>query len=261
MAITRRHLLLGGATAALAPTALASAVANADVSTQSILWDGNPSRGTSVFDGLEQDPGRISVANDPQGTFGQCFRYETFDWSNGKERCESRGLRNPDGSVLRINNSFAGRTLYMGWRALWNVNPNNSWIAVHQLHISGESSSQAQSGPFVLRTVGDGMLHFQITAPAGATQHIWSTRFPVNQWNRIVIGFKVSRGSDGWVEFWWNGTQQRFSNGQTRWALPTLWGDHLNYKWGVYRSGSNSGTGTAYLNHARLGTSLADVAL
>jgi hypothetical protein len=261
MAITRRNLLLGATTAALAPAALAGTVAKADVSPQSVLWDGAPSRGTGVFDGLEQDPGSITVANDPQGQFGQCFRYETHDWSNGKERCESRGLRNPDGSVLRINDAFVGRTLYMGWRALWNVNPNNSWIAVHQLHISGESSTQAQSGPFVLRTVGDGMLHFQITAPSGANQHIWSTRFPVNQWNRIVIGFKVSRGSDGWVEFWWNGAQQRFSNGQTRWALPTLWGDHLNYKWGVYRSGGNSGSGVAFLNRARLGTSLADVAL
>jgi hypothetical protein len=259
MAINRRNVLLSAATAAVAPTVLGGAVANADVMPQSIVWDGNPARGTGVFDGLERDPGSITVAADPQ--FGQCFRYQTQDWDNGKERCESRGLRNADGSVLRINDSFLGRTHYMGWRALWNVNPNNAWIAVYQLHISGASGSQAKSGPFVLRTVGDGMLHFQITAPAGATRHIWSTRFPVNQWNRIVVGYRISRGNDGWVEFWWNGVQQRFSNGQTRWALPTLWGSHINHKWGVYRSGGNSGTSVALLNRARLGTSLADVAL
>src|SRR4030081_1122289 len=175
MAITRRNILLGAATAALAPAALARAAANADVAPQSLLWDGSPSRGTSVFDGLETDPGNITVANDPQGSFGQCFRYETFDWANGKERCESRGLRNPDGSVLRINSSFQGRTLYMGWRALWNVNPNNRWIAVHQLHVSGVSSPEVNVGPFVLRTLGDGKLYFQHISPTGPDRHIWST--------------------------------------------------------------------------------------
>jgi hypothetical protein len=127
MEITRRCVLLSGAAGAFVPMP-------ADVTTQSLVWDGDPARGTSVFDGLERDPGSITVASDPQGTFGQCFRYQTQDWSNGKERCESRGLRNPDGSVLRLNSSYEGRTLYMGWQALWNVNPNNAWIAVYQLH-------------------------------------------------------------------------------------------------------------------------------
>ncbi|GAB3899458.1 heparin lyase I family protein [Kibdelosporangium lantanae] len=260
MEITRRRVLLGSTAAAFVPV-LGAATAAADVTPQSIIWDGDPARGTSVFDGLERDPGSITVANDPQDSFGRCFRYQTQDWSNGKERCESRGLRNPDGSVLRLDSSYEGRTLYMGWRALWNVNPNNAWIAVYQLRISGESSGQAQSGPFVLRTVGDGMLHFQLTSPGGATEHIWSTKFPVNQWNRIVVGMRVSRGGDGWVEFWWNGVQQKFSNGQTRYPGATLWGSHINHKWGVYRSGSNSGTSVAFLNRARLGNSLADVAL
>lgn len=261
MKITRRGVLLGGAAVPLLGTTTAATTAAADVTPQSVIWDGDPARGTSVFDGLERDPGSITVANDPQGTYGRCFRYQTQDWSNGKERCESRGLRNPDGSVLRLNSSYEGRTLYMGWRALWNVNPNNAWIAVYQLHISGASGGQAKSGPFVLRTVGDGMLHFQLTAPGGSTRHIWSTRFPVNQWNRIVVGMRVSRGGDGWVEFWWNGVQQRFSNGQTRYPGPTLWGSHINHKWGVYRSGGNSGTSVAFLNRARLGTTLSDVSL
>jgi hypothetical protein len=50
------------------------------------------------------------------------------------------------------------------------------------------------------------------------------------------------------------------SNGQTRYPGPTLWGDHVNHKWGVYRSGGNTGHATALLNHAKLGRTYADVA-
>lgn len=261
MPVNRRNVLLGTAAAALVP-ALPNVAAADPVGPLSVLWDGTPSRGTSVFDGLERNPGTITVANDPQGTHGQCFRYETWDWDQGKERCETRGLRNPSGSVLRINDSFLGQTLYIGWRALWNVNPNaGRWIAVYQLHVSGVSSPQVNVGPFVLRTVGDGRLYFQHISPGGADRHIWSTGFPVNRWNRFAIGFKLSRGSDGWVEFWYNGARQTLSNGQTRYPGPTLWGSHVNHKWGVYRSGGNSGTGLAWLNRARLGTSHSDVAL
>lgn len=256
MSLTRRHVLLGTAAAAVAPALPAWA------EPRSVLWEGSPSRGTGVFDGLERAPGRITVANDPQGTYGQCFRYETWDNPDGtKERCESRGLRRPDGSVLRINDSFLGQTLYVGWRALWNVNPNaGRWIAVYQLHVSGVSSPQVNVGPFVLRTVGDGRLYFQHISPNGSDRHLWSTSFPVNRWNRFVIGFRLARGSDGWVEFWYNGTRQTFSNGQTRYPGPTIWGSHVNHKWGVYRSGGNSGTGLAFLNSARLGTTYAEVA-
>src|ERR687885_87573 len=96
----------------------------ADVAPLSVLWAGDTGRSpASNFEGLEQDPGRITVANDPQGRYGASFRYEIWDWSNGKERCESRGLRRPDGSVLDINDSMVGQTVYLGWRALWQPMP------------------------------------------------------------------------------------------------------------------------------------------
>lgn len=84
--------------------------------------------------------------------------------------------------------------------------------------------------------------------------------FPTGQWNDWVIGFRLSRGNDGWVELYRNGVQQTFDNGQKRYAGATLWGTHVNTKWGVYRSGPNSGRATAWLNNAKLGTSYADVA-
>ncbi|SDY88778.1 Polysaccharide lyase [Amycolatopsis xylanica] len=246
---------------ALAATPLLLTVPPA-AAVRSVLWTGDPARGTKVFDGLETDPGTIGVAADPQGKYGQCFRYDITDWANGKERCETRGLRKPDGSVLRIDNSMLGQTQYIGWRSLWQgINPNDKWVSVYQLHISGYEAGKPQSGPYVLRTVGDGKLNFQLTNPNGSSKHIWSMNFPLNSWNSFVIGYKISKGNDGWTEFWVNGKQQTFSNGQTRYPGPTIWGDHLNHKWGIYRSGGNSGKASAFLNGAKLGTTYADVAL
>src|SRR5437763_6860172 len=68
-----------------------------------VLWMGDPARGTRVFDGLERAPGTITVAKDPI-TNTPSFRYETWQKSGDKSRCESRGLRLPNGSVLSLNN-------------------------------------------------------------------------------------------------------------------------------------------------------------
>jgi Polysaccharide lyase len=235
----------------------------ADVSAQSLLWAGDTGRTPAQnFDGLEQSPGSITVANPPVGSFGPSFRYETWDWSNGKERCESRGIRRPDGSVLNINDSMVGQTVYAGWRALWQPMPNASgkWLALFQLHISGPKSGEPSAGPYVLRTLGDGTLHFQYVTPNGTSRHIWNTPFRTGAWQTFVIGFKVSRGNDGWTSFWYNGVQQKFTDGSTQFKGPTLMGSHVNLKWGVYRSGPNSGHAVAWVNRPRFGTTYEDVA-
>jgi hypothetical protein len=244
---------LAAAALPLSPTAVAPL---------SVLWAGDTGRTpASNFEGLEQDPGRITVANDPQGRYGACFRYDIWDWSDGKERCESRGLRRPDNSVLRINNSMQGQTLYLGWRALWQPMPTtvDRWIALFQLHISGPQSGEPSAGPYVLRTLGDGTLHFQYTTPDGADRHIWNTPLRTNTWQTFVIGFRVSRGSDGWTQLWHNGARQTFTNGSNQFGGPTLMGSEVKVKWGVYRSGPVSGDATAWLNRPRLGSSFADV--
>ena len=113
----------------------------------------------------------------------------------------------------------------------------------------------------MLRTLGDGQLHFQLISPNGTDRHIWNAPLSLNRWNSFAIGFKLSRSNSvGWVEFWYNGVHQTFTNGSTRYAGATLWGTHVNNKWGVYRSGANTGHAVAYLNHARLGTTYAAVA-
>jgi hypothetical protein len=245
------------------PAAVARPAEPGNVGAQSILWAGDTSRSPAAnFDGLERNPGSITVADEPQGRLGPSFRFETWDWSEGKERCESRGLRRPDGSVLRINSSMEGDTLYLGWRALWQPMPNarGRWLALFQLHISGRRAGEPSAGPYVLRTLGDGTLHFQYITPNGTSRHIWSTPFRPNTWQTFVIGFRVSRGNDGWTSLWYDGAPQQFTNGQTRFPGPTLMGSHVNVKWGVYRSGPNSGRAVAWLNRPRLATTYAEAA-
>jgi hypothetical protein len=111
----------------------------------------------------------------------------------------------------------------------------------------------------VLRTLGDNQLHFRYTPPKGADRHIWNTSFEINTWHTLVIGWKISRGSDGWTSFWYDGAQQTFVDGSTQFKGPTLMGTHVNVKWGVYRSGPNSGHAVEWVNRPRFGTAYAEV--
>jgi hypothetical protein len=233
-----------------------------------VIWSGDTALGTSVFQGLEESPGTISVAQDPLGQFGASYRYETWQNPSGaKARCESRGLRLPNGSVFSLDNSKVGQVFYLGWRALWDPMPiqNGAWISLFQLHLSAVTGPAPGAGPFVLRTLGDGKLHFQLVSPNGASQHIWNAPLSLGRWNSFVVGFKLSRtatgSTAGWVSFWYNGVQQTFVNGSKQMPAATLMGGHVNVKWGVYRSGANhTGPAVAWVNHARLATDYAHAA-
>jgi hypothetical protein len=236
--------------------------------TAGVIWTGDTTRGHNVFEGLERAPGTITVANDPLGQYGACYRYETWQNPDGsKARCESRGLRLPSGSVYTLDNSKVGQTYYLGWRALWDPMPiqKGAWIALFQLHLDAVTGPAPGAGPFVLRTLGDGQLHFQLVTPSGASSHIWNAPLSLNKWNTFVLGFKLSRTASGsgagWVSFWYNGVEQTFVNGSKQMPAATLMGGHVNAKWGVYRSGANhTGHAVAWLNHARLASDYADAA-
>ena len=251
-----------GSTAALAPQDV-SAPAPAPPAPSGVIWQANPALGAAAnFAGLETIPGSITIANDPQGRYGPSFRYETGPNHGVKSRAESRGMRLPDGTVYMLDSTKLGNVYYLGWRALWNPMPitRGSWIAFFQLHMDGPGPSSG-GGPFALRTLGDGMLHFQLVTPKGGSTHIWSAPLSLNTWNTFVIGFRLSKSAaTGWVEFWYNGVQQRFINGSMQYPAATLINSWVNTKWGVYRSGSNrGGTADAYMNHATLGRSYSDV--
>ena len=246
---------MAAAVALAVPAAVASAeqFAAAPAAPAGLLWDGDAAKGTGVFDGLERSPGTITVAD--AAPFGKSFRYETWDNKNGsKERCESRGTKG-----LRLDASKLNQTFYVGWRAKFNPMPiaKGRWAAFWQLHWSGAGPG---GGPMTIRTMGRGDINLQYVSPDGKVdQNIWTAPLPLNTWSTFVVVFRLAKDKSGFIEFWFNGKQQTFKNGSTRWTGPIFKGHHVNNKWGVYRSGPNSGHAVDWVNHPRIGTTLASV--
>lgn len=229
-----------------------------------VLWQSDTNRGTGIFEGLEEAPGTIVITNDPLNQQGFVYNYNTWDDTNyAKERCESRGTKTPSGNFrVSYTNDY-----YIGWRAMWNPMPiDGEWVALWQMHGYGVTG---QGAPLVLRCVnGDGNLYMQNGAN-GVDTNFWHTKFKTDVWQNFVVHVYLSTNfTQGYVEIWYNGVQQTFNNGQTRWYGPTWdnvdgsWQDSYNlFKWGVYRSGSLNGKGpaAAYMTDAKIGTTYADV--
>lgn len=247
VAIVAAAIVIPGAVAA------AGQVQPSDVSAPGdLLWDGDAARGTGVFEALEKSPGSVTVADDPLKKFGRSFRFETWDNSGTKSRCESRGIATPDGK-LRLDSSRLNKTYYVGWRALLDPMPTTSgkWISFWQLHWSGAGPG---GGPLTIRTLGDGKVHFQYVSPDGKTdRNIWSAPLVKGQWINFVVAFRLAKDNTGYLELWYNGVQQTMVNGSTRYTGPIFKGTHVNPKWGVYRSGANKGRAVQYVNSPKLG--------
>jgi hypothetical protein len=250
------RLRIVGALACLALPCLFTPTAHA-----TLLWQSNTSLGTSVFAGLEEAPGTVSIASDPLGQFGNVYHYQTYDdTSYAKERCESRGTELPNGTTFlpSINTAY-----YLGWREMWNPMPTQGdWVALFQMHGYGPAG---QGAPLVLRCVnGDGNLYMQNNVN-GTNINFWHVPFHTGVWQTFVLHIYLSTSATvGYVELWYNGVPQTFINGLTRYYCP-LWdsktGSYVQFKWGVYRSGTVNGKGPAstYMTDAKLGTTYADV--
>jgi hypothetical protein len=224
-----------------------------------VIWEANPSRGMDVFEGLERAPGIIDIQNDPKGLHGRVYHFNIFDKpEGGKERCEAKGCRLTDGSNYRLTR---GNTYWIGWRSMYGegVAQGQAWVAVFQMHAYG---GEGMGAPFVLRTLSDRMLHLQNNV-MGTNIHIWNAPLITNKWQSFVIRAHMDHRADvGWIEFWYNGIQQTFINGQKRYYCPTHENEEGTYnrlKWGLYRGGANSGNWHAWMSGARIGTTFADV--
>jgi len=246
-------------------------VGSARTVSASVIWEGNTSRGSANFEGVELQPGRFGVTSDPNGQFGSVFYCETYDGDpnyTGKERCEMKGTKLADGSVWRMSENGE---YWVGWRSMWKPMPteNGAWIAFMQFKGSDPCDQWpgATSCPLVIQALGDGKLRMHLNC-GDNTQYVWEAPYPPSgTWVSFVLHWKLTTSlSTGWVELWYNGVQQVFNgaegNGTTR-QPAALWAcDYQRLKFGVYRSGALNGSGTArsYLWRPRVGTTYADVA-
>jgi hypothetical protein len=179
--IVAAAIVIPGAVAAAQQTARPAAA-------QDVLWEGDPAKGTGVFQALERSPGTVTVANDPKGQFGPSFRFETWENGGTKSRCESRGVKGVD-----LDSSQLNKTFYVGWRALLDPMPitKGRWISFWQLHWSGAGPG---GGPLTVRTLGDGNIHFQYVSPDGKVdRNIWSGPLPLGRWFTVVVAFRLAK--------------------------------------------------------------------
>jgi len=224
-----------------------------------ILWQANPSRGSGNFETIDtQTPGKFSVVADPLGKYGQVFSYHIDDTGTGKQRLESKGTKTSSGT-FRV---AVGKDYYIGWRAMWNPMPiNPGWVALFQIHGYGPSG---QPAPIVLRCInGDGNISLQ-NGVTGGNQNFWHVPFKKGVWQSFVLHVKISPDAKtGYCEVWYNGAQQKLSNGSTRLYCQTIdptSGSYDAMKWGCYRSGAMDGKGaaTAYMSGGTIATTLAE---
>lgn len=238
-----------------APSLIASATAlcgvmlfNAGPAQAAVVWDGAASRGTGVFGSVECDsPGSLVTAAQDDGR-GTVFRYTK---SAGTYRCESRGIT-VDGSRY----TFASdRTYWLGWEQKFSVVPTGSdWVPWQW-----KSYPNATQNYPLLMTVGDGRVRLVHVEPGEVWRTIWSEPVEAFAWNRVALGIHTSTSaSAGWVELYYNGAAQTFSDGTTRFAGRT-WDSANEPKWGAY---DRDNTTTEIVNRVgglTVGTAYGDV--
>jgi len=211
-----------------------------------ILWTGDAASGTGVFEGLETPQGTITTTSD--SVLGSIFKIELNldNADRSKERDEVRGCNG-----FRMSQ---GGTYYLGWKSKFSPLPTvaGQWEHVFQIHGYGITNGLA---PITLDTPGDGTLTMTYQDPSGANHLIWSTPLVTGTWENFVLHVSPTTSeSTGWIELWYNGAVQTFTDGSTRFSAAIWNGTYILTKWGIYREGGVDGTGDHYLWRPRFAT-------
>ena len=220
-----------------------------------VLWDGDASKGLSVFKEVQDFNGPITVVDDP--TYGKVFKFVCNDNGSTKARSEVSYMA---GYTLDPKNG----DYYIAWRSKWGPLPTKSgkWQVLSQIH--HDPVGLGGPVPFGLSVPGDGMMHFNAQEePSGREYSMWDHPLPLNEWHRYIVHTKMGYTlTTGYCEIWYDGVKQKLTNGMDRigctMSRPNA-GSH--WKWGIYRSGAGGPIGQSvhYLQHPILGTTLEDV--
>ncbi|MFJ4624525.1 heparin lyase I family protein [Streptomyces sp. NPDC088812] len=222
--------------AALAPSAHAATV-----------WDGDAAQGTGVFGSVEcAEPGSLVTAANPDG-HGTIFRYTK---PSGLIRCESRGL-----SVDGARYTFAADSTYwLGWESQLSTVSGDFVVWQWKSYPNAD-----QNYPLIM-TVKDGAVRLFHVGTDAAWNLIWSAPVAAGAWHRFALGVHTSASaSSGWVELYFDGTAQTFTDGGTRFTGRT-WDSANEPKWGAYDRDTPESDVVHRVDGLRMGTTHADVA-
>jgi hypothetical protein len=218
-------------------------------STSSILWDGDASKGTAVFEAVEQIHGTVSVVDDP--TLGQkAFQFRVFNVEDGtpNDRAESRGMK---GVPIQNNTTY-----YLGWRQKYGdpFPSTTDWVNVFQW--KAYPATTGFNYPIVIGASNNNLKVWYQEANTGTQILAWEVgSLPINQWVSWVFAIHTSPDPNvGYLEIWYNGVKR------AKVFMKTFHvGSAVYPKWGVYRTSRINPDAHTYLWRPRCGTSFADV--
>ena len=153
----------------------------------SVIWQGDPARGTAQFGNMNCDkPGSVTAADDAQR--GKVWRYHK---PSGSNRCENHGI-----SVGGKRYVFqGGQTYWFGWSSKLSSTVNNN--ATFQWKSYG---NHKQNFPVVLKVIG-GRIHMLHSPVGGSDRLIWNAPITANVWQHFALGLYLSPDAGkGWVE-------------------------------------------------------------
>ncbi|GAB3907626.1 discoidin domain-containing protein [Mucilaginibacter boryungensis] len=205
-----------------------------------LLWDGDASKGTSIWKVASniEGEGTITTVNDP--TYGTVWKFTKPLGSHRTESHAANGFQAQEGDDI-----------YIGWRCKVSMPPNINTNAVFQWKAYG--SDMQQNFPIIISTTTGGDIHLMHYAPGQVGTELWKTPLKINAWNRFVLRLKISRdGTIGFIEFWYNDEKQTLKGGTQRYYGRTLDAEYCDPKWGVY--GGDAQLITNYVGRPRIAT-------
>jgi len=248
-----------------------------------VLWYGDPDKSVNssfkrfdagnfpsdYCDNQSNNASSVGTVNDSQ--YGKVWRIQK---PVGQKRGEFARTTGTVNSYTPSVNDLA----YYGWRWKINSTPNiNNDITVWQWKTTASNGGNTQNYPLNME-YGDGTLSFNAWGPCypewnscgGSITNrkttLWSTAVPENTWVSIVVGIKMSRNDNvGYVELWFNGEQQTFTNSgfkeyqadlssdRKKAFHKTYDGDVMYPKWGSYNANSCDYSVNTFYDEMRVG--------
>ena len=184
----------------------------------SVIWYADPAKGNAVFKNVETEGGcTVTVIDDPQHG-----KVRKFNRPPGTNRCEAKGAAGYD--------TKEGDLVYVGMRYKIEAPMDLTVTGIFQWKTyDTPGHPNTLNFPLLLRPSG-GRLNVEVQKPATAKGGgglsggtvIWSIPTPIGQWFTIVLGIKQSYDPKvGWVEVYYNGQQQKLSDGSMRLSCQT----------------------------------------
>lgn len=199
-----------------------SSTTKESANTSTLLFNGDASLGVSnVWKAINvEQAGSVTTINDETSTL--CWK---FLKPAGSHRAEGHGAKNYQANE--------GADIYIGWTSKLYMPTTLKTDAVFQWK-SYPTDGSLQNHPVMLRT-RNSKLELELFDSNHVATVPWSTNLSTSTWLKLVLRMKISRNASvGFIEFWYNGVKQTFSNGSQRVYCRTLDSDYCDPKWGVY---------------------------